>query len=373
MELCHRFEPFAFQDERFVNSILAGSMKIRGSILIRCDGYAEIGLGHVVRCLALADELRDTFHCDTHFAMRKGEVGMKMVQARGYRLCDPESIPFDYASWMKAALQHSRAEILVLDNRDEMPRSLVGQIRDSGVSIAAIDDPSDRRLEADLAFYPPVPQVNRMSWEGFKGEVFRGWEWIPLRRQFMDPPPRRRNERPVVLVAMGGSDPVGLTLKAVRALDLLHEEFETVVVLGPAFCHQDAFDGILKQAHRPMEIRRGVSEMAELMAQADLAVASFGVTAFELATVGVPGIYLCMTEDHAESASTFAESGMGVVLGLHSQVDERNLADSFSRLLADSGRRREMSHQCRKLADGRGTERIARILAERLKTSHVEN
>ena len=56
--------------------------------------------------------------------------------------------------------------------------------------------------------------------------------------------------------------------------------------------------------------------MSDIMAEADLAVASFGVTAYELAAMGVPAIYLCLTEDHEQSALMFQDSGLGLSLGL---------------------------------------------------------
>ena len=102
--------------------------------------------------------------------------------------------------------------------------------------------------------------------------------------------------------------------------------------------------------------------MAALMAQADLAVASFSVTAYELAAIGVPAIYLCLTADHAESASTFAQAGIGVVLGVPGPGDDMTLAARIQELLDDPRRRQAMAGRARTLTDGRGSARIAGIL-----------
>ena len=58
---------------------------------------------------------------------------------------------------------------------------------------------------------------------GHTGQLHVGWEWVLLRREFAQRPSQLPHERPLVLVTMGGSDPAGLTLKAVSALDLLDE------------------------------------------------------------------------------------------------------------------------------------------------------
>ena len=88
-------------------------------------------------------------------------------------------------------------------------------------------------------------------------------------------------------------------------------------------------------------------DMAAVMAEADLAVASFCVTAYELATVGVPGIYLCLSSDHAEAALAFVEVGIGISLGVHTQVTVAQLAERVESFLRDPGGRLEMSQKSR--------------------------
>ena len=104
--------------------------------------------------------------------------------------------------------------------------------------------------------------------------------------------------------------------------------------------------------------------MPGLMAEADLAVASFGVTAYELAAMGVPAVYLCVTEDHAESASAFVEADMAVCLSRFSHATEPMLAEAVRRLLSDASRRVQMADLARRRVDGRGVERITRSVLD---------
>ena len=126
---------------------------------------------------------------------------------------------------------------------------------------------------------------------------------------------------PKVLVTMGGSDPQGMTIKAVKALEMLEENFEAVVVLGAEFQHKEELNDLLSDCKHHFNVRENVKNMAEIMAQSDFAVASFGVTAYKLAAMGVPAIYMCLTEDHAKSASVFVEKGMAVSLGVFTHVN----------------------------------------------------
>lgn len=320
----------------------------------------------MVRCLALADELRGVHGCQVVFAMRKGPRGFDMVGEGGYPVVTPQGPDrsFDYPRWMTEALDVNDAKALVLDVRDDLRREDVERLKAPGRIVAVLDDLSDRRLAADLAFYPPVPQVPRAGWEGFGGEVHAGWDMVLLRPEFSRSRRDQREGAPTVLVTMGGSDPAGLTLKAMNALDRLSGEFRVVVVLGPGFLHEETLSASLPGMHRRCEVLRDVRNMADVMSRADLAVASFGVTAYELAATGVPAIYLCLTQDHAESAMALVREGVAVSLGTYERVSVEALAEAASRLLNDSAAKEGMRRRTSGLVDGRGAERIARAITE---------
>ena len=100
------------------------------------------------------------------------------------------------------------------------------------------------------------------------------------------------------------------------------------------------------------------------MASADIGLVTFGVTAFELATIGVPAVYLCLNEDHVASASAFVNAGMGVSLGAASGVDEPMISEAVQQLIEDPDLCRSMSAAGRMNLDGRGAQRIASRLAQ---------
>jgi spore coat polysaccharide biosynthesis protein SpsF len=339
---------------------------LSGAVLIRCDASPEIGLGHVVRCLALARELRDAHGRKVAFAMRAEPLGIGIVRQAGFPVV--EALPdggFDYREWMAGAAESLAADAIVLDVRDDLTLEDVRAIRlRTGAGIAVIDDASDKRLAADDVFYPPVAKVRSLSWPGFAGHVHTGWEWALLRPEFAAEPDRVHREPPTVLVSMGGSDPAGLTIKAVRALALVERPIECAVLLGSGFCHDAslaaALDGF---PHRCLTVRDG--DVRAQMVAADLGVLSFGVTAYEAAACALPAVHLCLTDDHALSSSAFVEAGLAVSLGLAEAVPEARVAEVVDELLADTERRRLMGEQARRLVDGKGAGRIAEVIAAR--------
>jgi UDP-2,4-diacetamido-2,4,6-trideoxy-beta-L-altropyranose hydrolase len=333
------------------------------SALFRCDASSSIGLGHVVRCLALADEMHANHDVAVSFAIRSSPLAAELVQRRGYPIfLASDSEILNQEAWLSDCILKSEAQILIADVRDDLSRTTLDALAKQGTVIALLDDLSDRRLAADFVFYPPVPQLERVDWSGFRGKLCIGWEWIVLRPQFAESVAPRDKSKFSLLIAMGGSDPAGLTLKAVRALDRLDEEFESVIVVGVGFCHRQALRELLGQTRRRFAVREDVSEMSAAMAEASMAICSFGMTAYELAAMGVPSVYVCLTDDHAQSASALAAAGMGISVGVNDQDVETRLAMAAERLLVDKNIRAQMSVRARELVDGRGASRIAELL-----------
>jgi spore coat polysaccharide biosynthesis predicted glycosyltransferase SpsG len=336
-------------------------------VIIRCDGSAAFGLGHVSRCLAIAGELRDLHDGDVRFAMRDPDsAGVAAVRASGYAV-DPIAGDewTDYGGALHELVTSRSARALVVDVRDALSRAALGAIRASGVLVVTIDDASERRLAADLAFYPPVPQVDEMDWTGFAGRRFADWEWVILRREFAS---GVAGDAPAidVLVTMGGSDPAGMTEFALRALERLPLPLEVHVVVGPAFGRAFELIDVIARSRHAVHVSHAPPSIAPLMRASRMAVASFGVSAYELAACGVPAVHLCLTDDHARSSSVLHREGMALTLGVFGRVQPKQLSDAVADLMGHAGRRAEMAERARRLIDGRGATRVAALVAETL-------
>lgn len=331
-------------------------------VLIRCDGDQRLGLGHVVRCLALADEFRETFGFGVTFAVARSETAASLIGAQHYPV--EKIVPEQEAETLDRVITTLRPDILVLDIRTDLSPSAIIEWKRKGVFTVVIDDPSDRRLCADQAFYPMVPQVEKMDWSGFAGNRYCGWEWTLIRKAFAN-----RSNRPLdrqlmkILVTMGGSDPFGLTLKSVSSLERIKEDFETMVVIGAAFMHEKALNQIVHNGTRKYRIVSNTDRIEELMADSDLAIASFGTTAYELASQGTPSILLCISEDHAVSASALEAAGAAMSLGYHEAVSTETLADATRHLISHASTRERMHRAGLAIIDGKGASRCASEIA----------
>ena len=351
-------------------------MNMKGTILFRCDGSHEIGFGHIVRCIALADELRDKHGSGVVFAVLYDNKAMEMILNHGYKVetANPREDQFDYGDWFNCIVKKNHPCALILDIRDDLPPNIVSNLRKKGILVVTIDDPTDRRLLADLAFYPPVPQVEKMDWQGFTGQRFIGWEWVILRREFSHNDENlykrikatKKTKIHNILVTMGGSDPKGMTLKTMEALKVIDGQFEVAIILGPGFAHRDSLNEILGNFPHIHRIFENVLNIGDIMAEADLAVASFGVTAYELAAMGVPAIHLCLTQDHCKSSSVFQKNKIAFCMGQIDEVDVETLAQKVKYLVSHQKLRRNMIKRSQKLFSDNGTPLVAQKIIEEI-------
>ncbi len=338
------------------------------TVIIRCDASPEIGFGHLVRCLALAEGLRQIPDWKILFAMNGG--ALEMVEEAGFCVIQPQggfSPSYGEDEWLESLVGDEAASIVILDVRTDLTARLLRE-RHPDCVIVVLDDPGERRLSADLAFYPPAPQMAEMTWDGFRGSLYSGWEWVILRSDFDRPraaSASRETGVPRVLVTMGGSDPAGLTLPVLRALTALGDNFDADVVLGPGFQEEEAVRSYIMESGSRFRILTQTRSMADLMEASDLAIASFGMSAYELASLGVPAVYLCLSGDHEASAGAFVAAGIAVSLGHHRSVSAAQIQSATRSLLVDSPARRLMGSLARSTVDAKGAGRITKVIQER--------
>lgn len=341
-------------------------MKSKRRCLLRCDFSSTVGFGHVIRCLALAKKLAVCFDWDVSFAVFSNDVGYQVFDGAGFELFVKEA-GVSEEEWLSGLLSEGRFDCLILDIRTSLSAEYLSCQIGSSHTLVVIDDGSDRRLAADLVFYPPVPQVAELDWSGYRGKLFYGPEWVIIRSEYSCSDTERvvkqQNANLNILITMGGSDPRGFTLDALYAVEKLSGDSEVNVVLGPGFRHQAEVDEFLQHSSGTYKFHRNVSDLTALMRQADFALAAFGVTAYELASMGVPAVLFCLTEDHRLSASYLENNGIAFVVENDAPA-ESALNDYLLQLCEQPSLRMNMSEKAREAFDYMGAERMAKEITQ---------
>lgn len=332
-------------------------------VLFRLDAGPRIGLGHLGRCLPIARALAAR-GAHVGFVMAGGEPGPRRVLASGFPVTELETGgAVAFRTWLER--ERPLVDAWFLDLRDDLGPDAVRRLRQNAV-VAVLDDPGEKRLAADLAFYPPVPGVSELPWTGFSGTLHVGFDWVALDVDLSPvpaAPPAGTADGPVpLLVTMGGTDPHGLSELALGALALTTTPTRADVVVGAACPRLEPCRALAATLPDRVRLIVGPVDLAPLMRKARLALTAYGTTAYELAALGVPSLLVGLTPDHVRSAGCLVAANAASIAGERTQLSPEILARRLDALLSDPARLTAMSQSARALGLGPGADNIAREL-----------
>jgi spore coat polysaccharide biosynthesis protein SpsF len=349
-------------------------------ILFRLDAGPLAGLGHIGRCLPVAAALA-ALGATCRFLVSGGEPGPKRLRAAGFRV-EELSVGGAVTFWDWLSQQNAPFDAYFFDVRDDLGRNNLRELKKSAV-VAVLDDPTAKRLEADLAFYPPVPQVEELDWTGFAGKKHVGFDWVaiePVPDTLASPqtpatlstnnvPAVSQTDGPIpLLVTMGGTDPFGLSVLALRALALVKTPITATVVVGATCPSLPLCRELAAALGARARLVLGPVPLPPLMDQARAALAAFGVTAYELAARGIPAVLLGITPDHVRSAGCLSTANAAILAGYYKETTPMALAACLDRLIGDPQLLAATRANARNLGLGQGAENIARALLRALET-----
>ncbi len=322
----------------------------------------EMGLGHITRCAALAEAMRDALGAQTVFALGDAP-GAQGLAAQ----LDIETITLPQlgirGGFCSGAIEAAGRgwDAVVVDCYDAT-EELFRELRDVAPRSICIDD-----LNA-LSSYVSDMLVNGNAYAseldyhaGPDTALVIGPRYAVTRSEFREAralPRASSSDRPGILVTMGGSDVDNLVLRAARCSDTLEIDFDAVLGAGAGYRHLAELERFVDGRPR-FRIEQTPPKMSKLMLRADIAVTAGGSTCYETACMGLPSIAVAVADNQRPLTSKLNEFGVLICIGAPDAV-ERKLAPEVAALLDDPKRRTNMGRRGRELIDGWGALRIAR-------------
>jgi UDP-2,4-diacetamido-2,4,6-trideoxy-beta-L-altropyranose hydrolase len=360
-------------------------------VIFRVDAAVEMGMGHLTRCLTLADALAQDGGRSC-FLMRSRAAGLaELVERNGHAvqlLPDPPAwvpgiAPVDdgHAHWLPTTWQedaeqttHAMDELgpadwLVVDHY-ALDARWESACRREGLRILAIDDLADRPHDCDMLLDQNlVRQMDTRYREKLtKASVqLLGPRYALLRPEFLEQRRRlssRSGRIGRILVCYGGSDPTNETAKAVKAITTLAIPSIAVdVVIGISNPHAESIVRVCSGLPRA-EVYRGTNSLAELMRRADLSIGAGGVMSWERCCLGLAAVVTDIAANQIGALTALADAGAALHLGPAAFVTAEMLGDAIRVLLNDSNRAKALGEAAFALVDGEGRTRVvARLQA----------
>jgi UDP-2,4-diacetamido-2,4,6-trideoxy-beta-L-altropyranose hydrolase len=329
------------------------------TLVFRCDANASIGIGHVMRCLALAQAWQAAGGRAVFAAAELPSGLMPRLSSEGLRLVHLTREPGtcgDAEATIQAASQ-AGAEWAVIDG-DGFGVDFLRAVQNSGLRVLLIDDFARREFfPANLILNPNLGASERSYRQKCSdARLLVGPSYVPLRREFTSWKAERvfPEKGTKVLVTLGGSDPENLAPGIAEAISNV-DSLQVTVVAGVGYEHWNE----LRQSSTPtVRMLLNHSAMPELMHDADLAIAAAGGTLWELLYTGCVVLSYARNPVQARVVNLVAQEGAAWNMGDTSEFDGSKLAAAVEKLAADRMLRQRMANAGRVLIDGRGPERV---------------
>lgn len=357
------------------------------NIVIRTDASTLIGSGHVMRCLTLAEELRQA-GAEVGFITRNHEGNLNdLIRNKGFKLYELPAVTqvmsnnstrVEYAAWFGTSQENDASETIEI-LKDNQPDWLIVDhyaidevwerlVRFYVKKTMVIDDLADRKHECDLLLNQNYVSGEHQRYDDLilpSCTMLLGPQYALLRKEFTkareDLKPRDGSVNRV-FVFFGGVDPDNMTEKALEALST--KEFGHIhadVVIGVANPYRAAISNAVKQRPRTT-LYVQVDNIAELMAKADLALCAGGTTTWERFCLGLPSIVVTIADNQVPFTRDLHQDGLLRWLGTSQGVDVHVLHKGLLQVLQDSERNRHEAEKGMQLVDGMGTFHVSEML-----------
>lgn len=351
------------------------------NVLIRADASVAIGTGHVMRCLTLAQALREKGVSVTFLCRELPGNLNSHIEQQGFHV---HRIALDDSADWNADARQAQAVVTASGNQPDwivtdhygLDARWESALRPFTRRIMVIDDLADRSHDCDLL-------LDQNSYAGQETAYSRlipshaiqllGPQYALLRKEFAQAratlQPRNGSVKRI-LVFFGGSDPSNETEKALAALAAPDfAEIALDVVVGASNPQREKIRGLCaSRANTTFHCQ--ASNMAELMAHADLSIGAGGTTSWERMALGLPTLVISVAGNQEQIAEHLATLGAQHYLGKARDIDAGQLGAALENCLHAPADCAAMSAIAMALADGLGTSRV--VAAMTTETTRIE-
>jgi len=293
------------------------------NIVIRVEGHSDIGLGHIYRCITLADNMLD--HNITFVISKRSKLGISILKSRFYPV-----VTFSGGSRNEFAAIQSCSPFIVINDLLDTNQTYIKALKKLKYRVVNFEDQGKGSFHADIV-------INAMYDSGFKKKhrhILTGKKYVCLRDEFyIAKPVKIKKQVENVLVLFGGTDSKNYTEKILKWCLKSNIDFQMTIILGSGYKRTSALTKLIKSvSNRKIRIVTNTKIITQYMESADIAITSCGRTIFELASLGIPMIAL--SQNSREDSHCFVRREHGIIyLGRGNSIKYQKFKNTFDSLL----------------------------------------
>jgi spore coat polysaccharide biosynthesis predicted glycosyltransferase SpsG len=324
---------------------------------IRCDAGARTGVGHLVRCVALAEELVAR-GAGVRFLSDLGGVQWAEAQLsqRGLPWQPPPSDPVG----LVAAVERLEIDALVIDSYT-LPPAHSAAVRKTGRRVLAIVDGDFRGQSADIYVDQNLDSVIHID----DAIGLAGLDYALLRSSVRSlrpatAPVHHSGRTPKVVAFFGGTDACRAAPQVAALLTATGVPFDATII-GANERLRAELAAVPAGPGQRLEILPPTDELPKLLAGADLAVSASGTSTWELLCLGLPSALVWVVDNQILGYERVMARGIAAGIGQLGHFGD-DAVSTLRRLLTDASLRTDLAARAWAAVDGRGVERVADAL-----------
>lgn len=336
-------------------------------MLFRVDGSEEIGMGHIFRCVILANAIRELdSYSQLFFCTKSNTFARNFLNGNGFQVIELDNSikESDEIKEIKRIIIKNDYNQIIIDKFD-IDDFYVTELKKLPVKVTEFFYDTSKNVTGDICINPNVGY----SIEDYKvrpgSRVLIGNEYILVHDKFFDINISQPKEVNNILITFGASDKNNITP---RVLNLINEYYIQnrdmtkpilTVVIGPSYSKINEIMIIIKALDLQVRVIFNTSDLSEVMKGSELAITSIGGTIYELLSARVPSIGILQSENQEGVATYLHENGCIYNLGNLETVTDLFFFNTLENML-NYEYRLKMVYAANSLIDGKGAKRCAK-------------
>lgn len=321
--------------------------------VIYANGSSTIGLGHIMRTLTIAKELKKKGILVEYITDRSDKNAVKLVKDSGFNIIHVANI-LDYLFSFKSLIY----DLAIIDDYN-IEEHDINKFYNIAGKIVYIDDlVKFKEYNMDLLINTSIEALN-IEYKG-KTKKLLGPKYALLRDEFKQIKyklPKPNVER--IMITLGGGDENNFTKYILDLLLNNYNDIEYEVVLGNSYKYKDFM--IQNYKDKNINFHINTNNMAEIMLNCDLAISAGGNTLYELCACGTPTIAAIIADNQikfVQGVSRETEIDYLDLIDKDLLIEKYNFINIVEKNIENYSHRIKTSKQMLSLVDGQGSKRI---------------
>lgn len=277
-------------------------------VFIRADGNAQIGMGHFIRSLALAEILKDDFKC-TFATIQPTPFQEEEVLKHCTDLIALQEGDRHFSKF----LEYLQGDEIVLMDNYYFTSEYQTEIRKKGCKVVYIDDFNNKHYICD-ALINNIPgfEKDTIRRESYT-KLYLGIDYALIRKEFLRPKWRTLpKKKDTIFISFGGSDSNNLSYKIVDFLNRINHAFIINIAIGDVFQHASSlayFPNVNIYKNIPADV------VAQLMAEAEVCIVPASSLLNEVSSIGSNVLIGYFADNQFQPYNYFIKNQMAVGVG----------------------------------------------------------